>query len=520
MKTKLLKNLRLICLLVAAQIFSVSAQQKTKLPDKFTPTDESFKQYQYPEWFRDAKFGIWAHWGPQAVPRQGDWYARKMYESDIVDRKTNKPTGKPSKEYIYHVEHYGHPSKFGYKDIIPLWKAERWDPEQLMKLYKKVGARYFVSMATHHDNFFLWNSKINRWNAAQMGPKKDVVGLWQKAAKKEGLRFGVSEHLGASYTWFQPSHGADQTGPMAGVPYDGANPEFQDLYHPKTAPDDFAWLTNNPENQQNWLSCITELIDMYKPDLLYSDSELPFGEIGRTMLAQFYNQDMAKNGGKLESVYTSKLRPSEGRWVQDLERGAMDSISPYPWQTDTSIGDWYYRTGQKYMTGTEVIQMLVDIVSKNGNLLLNVVQTPEGDLEPDVMAILDEIAKWTPSNGEGIYGTRPWKIYGEGPTTAKTQEKGRFGGVKDVRPYESTDVRFTTKEGAVYAFCMNKPTNNIKINSLGKNSKVNRKVISSVKLLGSKEKLVWSQDEDALVINKPANLPEWQVQTFKVEFKN
>jgi alpha-L-fucosidase len=258
---------------------------------------------------------------------------------------------------------------------------------------------------------------------------------------------------------------------------------------------------------------------MYHPDLLYSDSELPFGEVGRTMLAHYYNQDMAKNGGKLEAVYNCKLRPSQGRWVQDVERGALDSISPFPWQTDTSIGDWFYRTGQKYMTGTEVIQMLVDIVSKNGNLLLNVVQTPEGDLEPDVMNILNEIAQWTPANGEAIYGTRPWKIYGEGPSTSKNQAKGQFGGVKDVRPYDSNDIRFTTKGETLYAFCMSKPLGDIKITSLGKNSKVSSKTVASVKMLGSKEKLTWKQEGDALVIAKPAQLPEWQVATLKIEFK-
>jgi alpha-L-fucosidase len=485
---------------------------------KFTSDIETFKQYKYPEWFRDAKFGIWSHWGPQAVPRQGDWYARKMYESDIYNRKTNTPTGKPSSEYLYHVEHYGHPSEFGYKDIIPLWKAERWDPEALMKLYKKVGARYFVSMATHHDNFFLWNSKIHRWNSMQMGPKKDVVGLWQKAAKKEGLRFGISEHLAASYTWFQPSHRADPTGPKAGVPYDGANPEYQDLYHPKTADDDFAWLTKDPANHQNWLKCITEVIDMYQPDLVYSDSELPFGEVGRTMVSHLYNKDLKKNNGKLEAVYTCKHSVSQGRWVMDIERGAMDSISVDPWQTDTSIGDWYYRTGQKYMTGAEVIQMLVDIVSKNGNLLLNVVQTPEGDLEQDVLDILEVIADWIPDNGEAIYGTRPWKIYGEGPST-KNQEKGVFGGVKDVRPYESNDIRFTTKGESLYAFCMKNPSGEIKIASLGRDSKVCGKQVASVKVLGSKEKLKWNQQNEALVVNKPTKLPGWEVVTLKIEFK-
>ena len=513
MKQNLQKSISLALLILSFSMVPCSQL----FSQKFKPTDESFKQYKYPEWFRDAKFGIWAHWGPQAVPRQGDWYAKKMYMNQSWDWSKNAFSDKPDEDYTYHVAHYGHPSKFGYKDIIPLWKAERWDPEKLMSLYKKVGAKYFVSMGTHHDNFFLWNSKLHRWNAAKMGPKKDVVGLWQKAAKKEGLRFGVSEHLGASYTWFQVSRGADKTGPMAGVPYDGNDEKYADLYHKKAAADDTGWLTKDPENQKEWLAEITELIDMYHPDLLYSDSSMPFGDIGRTMISHFYNQDMTKNGGKLEAVYTCK-QPSNGMWVQDVERGALDSISPFPWQTDTSIGDWYYRTGQKYMTGTEVIQMLVDIVSKNGNLLLNVVQTPEGDLEPDVMKILDEIAKWTPVNGEAIYGTRPWKIYGEGPSMKK-QEKGTFGGVKDVRPYESTDIRFTTKGETLYAFCMGQPAGDVQIASLGKNSKINTKTVASVQILGSTEKLKWNQQANALVIQKPTTIPDWQVVTFKVEFK-
>lgn len=517
-----MKSISLFVSALSIALFTVSC--KTKEPEKttfspiFTSDIESFRNYRYPDWFRDAKFGIWAHWGPQAVPRQGDWYARKMYESNVYNRRTNEPTGKPSREYLYHVEHYGHPSVFGYKDIIPLWKAERWDPEKLMALYKRVGAKYFVSMGSHHDNFFLWDSKIHRWNSVQMGPQKDVVGLWQAAARKEGLRFGVSEHLGASYTWFQPSHGSDPSGPKKGVPYDGANPEYQDLYHPPAAPDDIGWYTKDTVNQKKWLACITELIDMYHPDLLYTDGELPFGEIGRRMLAHYYNEDIKKNNGMLEAVYTCKHLVSEGRWVRDIERGAMDTISVDPWQTDTSIGDWYYRTGQKYMTGTEVIQMLVDIVSKNGNLLLNVVQTPEGDLEQDVIDILEEIAAWTPVNGEGIYGTRPWKVYGEGPSMLK-QEKGVFGGVRDVRPYEPADIRFTAKGSTLYAFCMGRPETDIKISSLGKRSQLADKKIKSVTMLGSDAKIKWKQEEEALVIVRPSVLPEWQVITFKIMFR-
>lgn len=506
MKTKSFRNIGLIMLFVVALFFTnnTQAQKKQSAVESFKPTDESFRQYQYPEWFRDAKFGIWSHWGPQAVPRQGDWYAKKMYQEG-------------SKHYEYHVKNYGHPSEFGYKDIIPLWKAERWDPEKLMKLYKKAGAKYFVSMGTHHDNFFLWDSKIHKWNSVNMGPKKDVVGLWQKAAKKEGLRFGISEHLGASYTWFQTSRGADKKGPKAGVSYDGNNEKYADLYHPKTAADDKDWLTTNAANQQNWLASITELIDMYQPDLLYSDSRFPFEDVGRTMLAHYYNQDMVKNKGKLEAVYNCKQYPSEGRWVADTERGVLDSISPFPWQTDTSIGDWYYKTGQKYKTGTEVIQMLVDIVSKNGNLLINVVQTPEGDLEPDVLEILDEISNWIPTNGEGIYGSRPWKIYGENPSAPKALvARKRFD---ENYKYDAQNIRFTTKGETLYAFCMDAPTEDLVIKSLGENSEVCGKKIASVQLLGSKEKLDWNQKDDVLVITKPTNLPEWRVVAFKIEFK-
>lgn len=472
----------------------------------FEPTFESLKQYQYPDWFRDAKLGFWAHWGPQAVPRQGDWYARKMYEEGGDD-------------YKYHLQHYGHPSKFGYKDIIPLWKAERWEPEKLMALYKKAGAKYFVSMGSHHDNFFLWNSKLHRWNAVNYGPKKDVVGIWQEAARKEGLRFGVSEHLGASFTWFQASHGADKNGPMKGVPYDGTNPMFQDLYHAKATPDDHNWLSINQEWQREWLFCILELIDNYHPDLLYSDSGFPFDEYGRNMLAHFYNQDMARNNGILNAVYTCK-QTTEGAWVEDLERGVMDTFNPYPWQTDTSIGDWYYRTGQEYKTSTDIIQMLVDIVSKNGNLLINVVQTPEGDLEDDVLGIVERVGMWTAVNGEGIYGTRPWKVYGENPASGTDVKSGSFN--ENKVKYGAQHIRFTTKGDTVYAFCLGKPAQDIKIASLGKNSKSADKAIASVELVGSEMKCHWKQQKDALVISMPRQLPVEQVPVigYRIKFRS
>jgi len=502
---KFLKHFSLTLILLGSLHFLSTAQTAQNDQGPFQPNEASFHQYKYPEWFRDAKFGFWAHWGPQAVPRQGDWYARQMYEEG-------------SDDYKYHVAHYGHPSKFGYKDIIPLWKAERWDPEKLMALYKKAGAKYFVSMGTHHDDFFLWNSKIHKWNAVNYGPHKDVVAMWQAAAKKEGLKFGVSEHLGASFTWFQASHRADTTGPYKGVPYDGANPMYQDLYHAKAEPNDTEWLSINKEWQREWLFSIKELIDSYHPDLVYSDSQFPFGEYGENMLAHFYNQDAARNGGVTDVVYTCK-QSSDGMWVQDLERGVQDSINPFPWQTDTSIGDWYYRTGQKYKSATEVIQMLVDIVSKNGNLLINIVQTPEGDLEPDVIEIVNEIGMWTAINGEGIYGTRPWKVYGEKPPAETVVKSGSFN--EDKLKYTAHDIRFTTKGETLYAFCLGEPTSDININSLGKDSKFSGKKIASVTMLGGSGKLQWKQKKDALIIKKTFKMPveEVPVVAFKIEFK-
>ena len=498
---KLISLCGLLYLLLNVTIFAQEGPPTSE--GQFKPVDESLKQYQYPKWFRDAKLGFWAHWGPQAVPRHGDWYAREMYKEK-------------SDDYKYHLEHYGHPSVFGYKDIIPLWKAEKWDPDKLMELYKKAGAKYFVSMGSHHDNFFLWNSKLNRWNAVNMGPKKDVVGLWQQAAKKQGMKFGVSEHLGASFTWFQTAHGADKNGTKADVMYDGANLNYQDLYHAKALPADTGWLTTNPAFQLDWYRSIKELVDNYQPDLLYSDSQMPFGDVGRTLIAHFYNQDITKNNGKLEAVYTCK-QISGGLWVEDLERGVKDTISQYPWQTDTSIGDWYYRTGQKYKTSTEVIQMLVDIVSKNGNLLINVVQTPEGDLEPDMLAILEEIGVWTKTNGEGIYGSRPWKMYGEKQSNLQVVKSASFN--EERIKYSASDIRFTTKSDTLYAFCLGKPETDVVIKSLAKSSKLADKAVASVSMVGSNEKLSWKQTFDALVIKKPSNMPAWEVIGFKIEFK-
>jgi alpha-L-fucosidase len=516
MKKRLLISVFAFSFIVSvAFLASCNTKELKIIKGPFIPTQESLSKYQCPEWFRDAKLGFWAHWGPQAVPRQGDWYARNMYIQG-------------SRQYNYHVENYGHPSKFGYKDIIALWKAKKWDPDKLMALYKKVGAKYFVSMGSHHDNFFLWNSKINPYNAVNMGPEKDVVSLWQQAAKKQGLHFGVSEHTGASYRWFQPSHASDTTGPLKGVPYDGANPKYADLYHDKIdsvnpyKPGN--WFLISEDLKRDWYYKVKELVDTYHPDLLYSDAPFSWGNISSSMLANFYNGNIENNGGKLEAVYNSKdTKPGQGvMFVEDLERSVKDDGSPVPWQTDTSIGDWFYSTGQSYKTSTQIIQMLVDIVSKNGNLLLNIVQTPEGDLEADVLKILDEIGEWTKVNGEGIYGSRPWKVWGEKPADAPVIAFNRFNNERRISDaYTAGDIRFTTKGDTIYAFCLAAPNKELKIASLGKKSKYEVKDILSVEMVGSDEKIVWKQEDTALIIGKLKTHPSGTVQVpaFRIEFK-
>lgn len=451
-------------------------------PGFFQPTMDSLTNYHCPEWFRDAKFGIWAHWGPQAVPMDGDWYARQMYQQGHA-------------QYKDHLEHYGHPSTNGYKDIIPLWKAEKWDPDRLMRLYKRAGAKYFVSMGSHHDNFFLWNSKLHRWNAVNMGPHRDVVGTWQKAAKKNGLKFGVSEHLGASFTWFQDSHKSDKTGPLAGIPYDGADPKYEDLYHFPAEPGDTGWYSTNPRWHQIWFNEIKELVDNYHPDLLYTDGGVPFAnEVGRSMIAHLYNSDASRHGGKVEAIYTCKQK-SEGRWVEDLERGVMPGINPYPWQTDTSIGDWFYNRNWKFRPVSWTIHMLVDIVSKNGNLLLNVVQRPDGSIDPDVEQMLRELAGWVSIHGEAIYSTRPWLVYGEGAVRTKG---GHFH--EDFQ-YTAKDIRFTTKGKVLYAVALGWPEDGkLVVKSL---ASTGAGKITAVSLLGSKEKLTWNRTPKGLEVTLP-----------------
>ncbi len=492
-----------------------NAQTPSIAPGPFRGTRMSLKSYRVPEWFRDAKFGIWAHWGPQSAPEYGDWYARNMYVEG-------------SRQYKYHVQKYGHPSKFGFKDVIGTWKAEKFDPAHLMSLYKKAGAKYFVSMGVHHDNFDLWNSRLNPWNAANKGPGKDIVGLWRQAAQKEGLRFGVSEHLAVSYHWFQTSHGADKEGEFKGVPYDGADQQYASLYHEThQAPRD-AWdPAGVPEKwKEHYFLRIRDLIDQHQPDLMYTDGPIFFGDWGLSLMAHYYNVIARKRGGKVEAVWANKGKDDcvNGTCLLDVERGVVDRIWDEPWQTDTCIGQWHYNKEATYKTPKIVIDMLVDSVSRNGNLLLNFPLPSDGMLDPKELAILEEITKWMSVNGEAIYGTRPWKIYGEGPeVTAAIAARARADDHHQAaaftetsrKPLTSADFRFTRKGATLYAFAMGRPEGKITIPALAQGGPYSVGRIRNVEALGSKLKLNWIHDKLGLTIEGTPPLSDYAT-AFKI----
>jgi alpha-L-fucosidase len=509
-------------------------------PGAFQPDWESLKQYRAPEWFRDAKFGLWAHWTAQCVPEQGDWYARNMYIQ-----------GHP--QNLYHVKTYGHPSKFGFMEIDNLWKAEHWDPEALMQLYVKTGAKYFVALANHHDNFDCYRSTYHPWNSTRIGPKKDIVGMWAAAARRAGLRFGVTNHSAHAWHWFQTAYGYDPEGSMAGVRYDGYltraqgrgkwwfGLDPQQLYTGANMPmpkglatikeandwhaqNDRKWTEDPPPHNQafvdRWFLRCQDLIDKYHPDLLYFDnSGLPLGQAGLDIAAHYYNAN-TRLRGKLEAVLNTKQLPDErkGTMVLDIERGRADRILPEPWQTDTCIGDWHYKRSlfdeHKYKTADAVIKTLVDVVSKNGNLLLNIPVRGDGTIDDDERKVLDGLAAWMPANGEAIFGTRPFSVFGEGAPDVKGS--GNFN-ERNVRAYTSEDIRFTTKGDALYAIALAWPENGkLLIRTLAAGNPSRPKEIARVELLGEREPLAFTRTDQGLAVSLPERKPNESAYALKI----
>jgi alpha-L-fucosidase len=486
----------------------------------FKPSWDSLSAYQVPDWYRDAKLGIWAHWGPQCQPEMGDWYAQKMYQF-------NGPI------YKFHVQKYGHPSKFGFKDVINEWKADQWDPDALIALYKGAGAKFFAAMANHHDNTDMFDSTYQPWNSVAIGPKKDIVGGWEKTARAAGLKFAVTCHGDRAWSWYQDAQKSDPSGPLAGVPYDGQMTKAdgkglwwegldpQDLYAQYHRPGRYPWTqTGNPllakEFVEKFFNRIIDLINKHNPDLLYFDDTVlpiyPSSDVGLRIAAYLYNTNLARNG-KLEAVMTGKgLNPQQRKAILlDVERGVTNGGEVLPWQTDTCIGNWHYQRSlfeqHKYKTALQVVQMFVDIVSKNGNLMLNIPVRGNGTIDDDEVKVLQGLTSWIGPNGEGIYGTRPFKVYGEGPSTV-TQARGQFGGARDVRPYTSEDVRFTSKGDTVYAFLMAWPEGGkATIKTLAQGSENFPRDIGRVELLGLQGPLTFTRGASGLVVNLPEQKP-------------
>jgi len=504
---------------------------ESMLKGPFKPTWESLQNYRTPDWYRNAKFGMWAHWGPQCEPEAGDWYARSMYQEG-------------SRQYKFHLQKYGHPSKFGFKDVINEWKAANWNPEELVSLYKNAGARYFMAMANHHDNLDLYNSKYQKnWNSIKVGPKKDLIGGWAIAAKNNGLPFGVSIHASHAWRWYESAQRSDKTGEYAGISYDGKLTKAdgkgkwwegldpQELYAQNHPLSEDSLNDNSIHRQWGWGNGVyppskayvekfynrtIDLINRYNPDVVYfDDSQLPFwpvSDAGLRIAAHLYNKSI-KDHGELRAVINGKVLDEDQRkaMVWDIERGQANEIQPLPWQTDTCIGGWHYDRGlydrNGYKTSKTVIQTLVDIVSKNGNLMLNIPVRGNGTIDEKERKIVEEIGVWMKANSESIYDTRPWKIFGEGPAqqAAAALNAQGFNEGKG-KPFTSEDIRFVTKGDVLYATGMDRPENGkMAIKSLAKNSIHFPKEIQKLEWVPTKQPLAFERNEDALIVSLPEN---------------
>ena len=498
----------------------------------FAPTWESLEGYQVPEWFRDAKFGIWAHWGPQCVEGSGDWMARGMYEEG-------------SGAYRHHREHYGHPSEVGFKDILPLFRAERWQPDSLVAYYKRVGARYFFALGNHHDNFDLWDSRYQPWNSQRIGPRRDILAEWAAAAEKAGLPLGISFHADHAWRWYETAQRHDREGDYKDVPYDGCltrqdgagkwweGLDPQDLYAQNHPLSQDSWNGGSIHSQWDWThGCVLptkdyitnfynrtlDAINRYSPELIYFDvTVLPFhnlSDCGLRIVAHEYNHSAGLHGGKTEAVVFGKILDQRQRraitW--DVERGAPNEVLPDPWQTCTCLGGWHWNEGisrgNGYKQAPQVVKMLVDVVSKNGNLLLSVPLRADGTFDEHEHQILEGIRAWMDQNNECIYGTRPCATFGEGPV-AESDIKMNAQGFNEgsYAKMDAREVRFTQTDDALYAIALGWPEEQfLLIRTLAKGNALYPKSIKEVELLGYGPLKVQQTDKGLLV-----KLPEARI---------
>ena len=508
--------MRRTTLLALTIAFAVSLQAQNNVPvetGSYEPTWESLSQWECPEWYRDAKFGIWAHWGPQCQAESGDWYGRGMYQ-------------KNSWQHKYHVEHFGDPAQYGLKELCRDWKAEEWNPDELVRLYKDAGAQFFMTLGQHHDNFDLWDSPYQEWNATRIGPKKDIVKGWAEACRKYKLPFGISMHGSHTWTWLEESQQYDGNLTKAdgkGQWWEGLDP--QELYaqrHPMSEGDAHGsgkqWDWGNgaalPSQayMQKFQNRVLQAINTFNPDVLYfDDTVLPFygcnDQIGLNILAHYYNHSANRHRGKTQVVATGKVMKDwhKQALMWDVERGIPDRCQPLPWQTCTCIGSWHYDRGiynrNGYKSAATVIRMLVDVVSKNGTLLLSSPVRANGTIDEKERAIVNDIKAWMDINKQSIYGTRPWKTFGEGPL-AESSNPLNAQGFNEGFKYSAQDVRYVQKgKNHIYATIMMWPkAGDFTLKAL------KDEWVKGVRLLGY-GKLKFRQSGEGLVVTLPAKHP-------------
>ncbi|MGB7345520.1 MAG: alpha-L-fucosidase [Pirellulaceae bacterium] len=479
---------------------------------RYQPDWDSIRsRYECPQWFRDAKFGIFVFWGPASVPQVGnDKYGAWMYTKDYA------PAGVSVRKY--HETHFGHQSKFGYKDFFPRFKMEKFDPEQWVSLFEESGARYIVPVAEMHDGYAMYASKHTRWNVVDVGPKRDVMRLLVDAARKKDFKVGLSSHYALNREFY----------PKWDPSFDTNDPEYHDLYGKPVEKE----AAPTQEFLDHWWDRTTDIVDQYQPDILWFDFGLDkpgFESVHKKIMAYYYNKGLEwKKGVVFQDKNMKHESFPEDLMVLDIERGRRSETSPLPWQTDTAVGkvSWTWIINENYKSSDFLIDELVDIVSKNGNLLLSIGPKPDGTIGENETAILRDFGAWLKLNGEAIYGTRPWKVYGEGPakfaegeTKFKNKHHTEYTDVESV----AADIRFTTKSGkdsdVLYATSLAWPDDGtFRVKSLGKKNPYESRAITSVDFLSGTEPIKWEQTNEALVIKTTGGKPCEAAYAFRIRF--
>jgi len=471
----------------------------------FRPDWESLQTYEVPDWYKDAKFGIFIHWGVYSVPAFGsEWYPRMMYV-------------KGSKEYEHHIATYGPQDKFGYKDFIPMFKAEKYDPAAWARLFKDSGAKYVVPVFEHHDGFAMYDNRLSDWTAVKMGPHRDLWGDLAKAVRAEGLHLGASSHR-VEHNFF--------LGEGRKISSDINDPQYAAFYGPA-----HNWLPNKEGTPlsndftfvskawtEDWLARSAEIVEKYHPEIMYFDWWIGQPSVREELarFASFYYNESMKRGGPVGVINYKDYAMQAQSAVLDIERGQLSGIRPLYWQTDTSVSNksWGYINNDTFKTPEFVVHQLIDIVSKNGNLLLNIGPRSDGTIPEEVQQVLREVGAWLKVNGDAIYGTRPWKVFGEGPTKVT---EGSFHDT-DTQPYTAQDFRFTKKDNTLYAIELGWPNDHeAVIHSLAR--QVGQAKIASVALLGSEAKIAFEQRDDGLHIHLPEQIPGKYAYSFRIQFE-